>query len=142
MTAGGILAKERISSSFLGEKLLTPMALVRLRFRHSSMPSHTDFMSIGSMCCFGVGNSHTPGLSLNGQCIRNRSRYSSWRFLCRWLRSLNEKEKRKKKKKNMSKLSIYHEPNNITSVSVVGYILLEAHLDGRDNKVSFSEVKT
>ena len=74
LSAGGILAHERSSSSFLQEKLLTPMALVRPRFWHSSMPSQTDLISKGNACSFTMGAWRTSWLNFNGQCIKYISR--------------------------------------------------------------------
>lgn len=81
LTAGGILAKERISSSLLLEKLLTPIALVRPRVLHSSIHSQTALISMGNIYSLEYGKLFASWLNFIGQCIKKRSRYSSWRFL-------------------------------------------------------------
>jgi len=57
-------------SSFLEEKLLTPMDLVSPRAWHSSMALHTALMSMGKRSSFASGISYFPGLVLTGQCTR------------------------------------------------------------------------
>ena len=61
------MAKEKIFSSFLTEKLLTPMDFVRPSLWHSSMASQTDLKFIGITSSSLIGNSHFSGLTLTGQ---------------------------------------------------------------------------
>jgi len=76
-TAGGMVAKESNLSSLLMEKLLTPMALVRPSLWHSSMDSHTPFMSNSTISDTSIGYTTFPGFVAMGQWIRYRSKYSS-----------------------------------------------------------------
>ena len=79
-TAGTILAIWSRSRIFLEEKLLTPIVLVNPNCTHSSIAVHVLGMSKGCTSS-NLGHLISPVVSFRGQCMRYKSKYSSFKAL-------------------------------------------------------------